>query len=446
MKMVINGQFKKNVEHLVLLFAIRYIYIMLGLQVLSIEQYSYSASGGFDIVFNSDKELLSLVAFFIFTIIFIKIKHNNGFNYYMNVLLYVIYYIPINVAFSINDREYSFFLLTNLFYLFFMLLLNRNTIHLSNNKIKNVMINYNYVRIAFMIISIMMMIYKLTVSGLSFNVGFSSEMIYGSREEYVKNLSGGMVAYLFRLIVVNASSFISPIYLYLSLKKRWYIDIIVALLGIIARYSLTYEKAIILLLPIVVVSFFIFNRKYIDINKVVLRGACVGLIVLELIYTVLEDSAIYYLIIRRMMFLPAWISGIYYEFFSNGSKIWFSQSAFLLENLIPNTYSEPPLKLISNYYFLGMMSSPNTGLFGEAYMQVGAIGVFLFPIIFYVLFRFIEITYRPFGNGFEFVVAVVVVLTITNQPILSREAVFSVIFPTIFVYILSRQKSTGVSR
>ena len=397
-----------------------------------------SESGGFDISFNSDKELLALLVFFIISFIFLGIKQSNGFNYYVNILLYIVYYIPINVAFSINDRDYGFFILTNMFYLFFMLALRKNTIYLIDRSFENIRINYFRVRIGFMLICLMMIAYKLTVSGVSFDFGFSTEMIYGNREAYVNNLSSGTLAYLFRLIVVNGGSIISLIYLYISLKKRWPIDIIVSLLCILSRYALTYEKTIILLLPVIILSFLIFERKYINISKIVLRGAVILLLVLESVYIIFEDSGIYYLIVRRIMFMPAWLSGIYYDFFSTSTKIWFSDDAFLLENLIPNTYSESPLKLISNYYFLGLMSSPNTGLFGEAYMQAGVIGIFLFPLIFYILFRFIEVTYSPFGAGIEFVVAVFVVLTITNQPILSRSAVFSVIFPTVFVYILSR--------
>ena len=431
----LNAQCKENIKRMAFL-------LIMGLQVLSIEVYSFSKTSGFDINLNSNKEILSVVLFVFMSYIFMCIKQNDHFNYYLNVLLYLLYYIPINVAFSINDRDYIFCILTNIFYVLLMLSINHNTRRLNNSNCENTSVNYTLVRVGCMLICLMLIAYKMAATGFSVDFKFETDLMYENRANYIHNLSDNLLAYLFRLVVVNGSSFIAPLYLCISLKRKKYFDIVLSLLCIIARYSLTYEKAIILWLPIIGGSYIVFEKMKWNISKTVFRGLTIGMIALEAIYYFYHNSAIYYLIIRRTMFLPAWMSGIYYDFFSKGSKIWFSQSAFLLETIIPDTYSSSPLQLINNYYFSGKMSSPNTGLFGEAYMQAGVLGVFLFPIIFLIIFRFLEKTYRPFGRDVEFIVAILLTITITNQPILSRGAVFSVLIPSVFVYVLSRWRAS----
>lgn len=439
MRIVINKDFREIIKRLALLLIIRYFYVMLALQVLPVEVYSYSSSGGFDINFNSAKEELSVALFLLFSILFLRLKQNNHFNYYLNVILFLIYYIPINVAFSVNNRDYGFCILTHLFYLLLMILVSRNTRILDNNHIDKHKIRYTYIRLFFMTISILMVVYKIYISGFSFNLGFDSNMIYENRANYVNNLNNSAVAYLFRLIVVNGSTFIAPLYLYLSLKNKWYLDIGLSFMCLLARYFLTYEKLIVFLPLIVVLSYIGFEKIKLDIIKIVFRVATLGLIVLEIIYKIYHNSTIYYLIVRRVMFLPAWLNGIYYDFFKSGIKIWFSQDVVFLETIIPDTYPQTPLQLISRYYFGGQMSSPNSGLFAEAFMHAGILGVVLFPFILYWIFRYIEKTFRPFGAGIEFVVAIILSLSITNQPILSRGAFFSILVPTIVIRILSQQ-------
>ena len=59
----LNAQCKENIKRMAFLLIIRTIYLVLGLQVLSIEVYSFSKTSGFDINLNSNKEILSVVLF-----------------------------------------------------------------------------------------------------------------------------------------------------------------------------------------------------------------------------------------------------------------------------------------------------------------------------------------------------------------------------------------------
>lgn len=430
---------KNKIKTIILFLVIRTVYLSLGIQVLSVEIYSVSASGGFDINYNIGKDIIAIILFLIVSLFYVCFNDNEDFNSVINEIFFVIYYIPVNVSFSLNDRTYLYCFLTNLYYVLTAVMINRASRRLNRYTAVNLRVNYKLLRFVCFVICLLLIIYKVNTNGFNVVLGFDSDTVYGNRSKYISSLGNGVLAYLFRLVVVHCAGFLAPVYLYLSLKRKYIIDGMLAVMCIISRYSLTYEKSVILWLPLVIFAYFVCEVKKCSLKRVFIHAFSYGLILLEIIYKFFSDSSIYYLIARRLMFVPAWLNGMYYSYFSCNQKIWFSRDAIFLETIIPDMYGKSHLSLISEHFFNGMTSSPNTGMFAEAYSQAGIFGICIFPVIYYVLFYFMELTYKPLGKGIEFVSAGIIAITMTNTFLLSRGTFFTIVISSAIVFFFSRQ-------
>nr|WP_279011903.1 hypothetical protein [Vagococcus fluvialis] len=86
----------------------------------------------------------------------------------------------------------------------------------------------------------------------------------------------------------------------------------------------------------------------------------------------------------RMFFIPSQIQFQYFEFFNNNNKLYFAESFFgKILNL--STGYGIPIPIVISRYFSGnpnSISYSNTGIFSDAYSNMGYFGMFLFALIF----------------------------------------------------------------
>jgi len=157
-------------------------------------------------------------------------------------------------------------------------------------------------------------------------------------------------------------------------------------------------------------------------------------------YLIFKRYDFYFLILRREMFLPAWLDTKYYMLFENAPKLVWSQGTFLLQKLIPSIYSTGYLQMINNNYFGGYVPSPNTGLFADAYMNFGIIGIIIYPLLISFVLNKSEGIYRKYGLGIMTVMAVKLAIHLTNVPLLRTDFVLSYFLFTFILWLVSKVK------
>lgn len=81
--------------------------------------------------------------------------------------------------------------------------------------------------------------------------------------------------------------------------------------------------------------------------------------------------------------------------------------------------------MINNNYFGGYVPSPNTGLFADAYMNFGIIGIIIYPLLISFVLNKSEGIYRKYGLGIMTVMAVKLAIHLTNVPLLRTDFVLS---------------------
>ncbi len=90
--------------------------------------------------------------------------------------------------------------------------------------------------------------------------------------------------------------------------------------------------------------------------------------------------------------------------------MWFTQDVFFVQNILSRFFERPyptnSTGVIRAYFFDGLIPSPNTGMFAEAYGQMGILGVVVFPLIIGLIVKALRKGTDWYGDG-----AVIIIMT-----------------------------------
>lgn len=428
---------KKELKELIILILIRYLYLFLTVNVL--KDLWYVGSGTYGIDFNINKDIIASITFLFITFYYVKYKNQSMFiNVFLNII-YILYFIPLNASFSINNMSIMYYISSNLYFGFIFFLLT----NIKLNKKKNPETNWNfadnkYLRLFFFILCIMFIIYKLFYNGFSLNLTLNSDLIYSNRAEYttfLDTISGSFISY-FISILKNLISYVAPIYLFISLEKKRLVPTIVSFICLLSIFSVSSSKNTIFFIIIVIIIYIMQKLNILDkINEIFDIGMLLFLLICVLLFF-MGKNFLYILIIRRIMYIPAWLNSIYYDYFISASPVCWSQDTFILQNILPSAYDTSPLNIISNIYFNGEIPSPNTGMFAEAIMHFHYIGIFIYPILIYVLIKASDFIYSFYTNPIKVIIAIKLVLQITNVSIVRTDFILSYVCFSILLFII----------
>lgn len=417
------------------MFAIKYLYVILALLVL--KDSWYVGSGSYEIDFVFWKELLASAVFLGITLVHLKFEPKAYFPKSLLHILYVLYYIPVNCSFALNNQSTGFFFLSNLYFLLLILSVyffsgffsgKLDKLRPRSTPEKQSLINDKGLNWFCAIICCVFVLYKLCYNGLSFSVSIDSTNVYENRSEYqsfLDAISGTSLAYVISLLK-NLIAYVAPFYMLVCLLRRNFIGAGLSLLTILSSYSMSSGKSTLFFIAIVAGVYLLrrwklcrhFNRIF-DLGILLLSVLCLG----EHLF--LHSDRFYTVILRRLMYLPAWINTMYYDYFMEHGMVWWSQNTFLLQNLIPDVYDVSPLTIISNVYFQGEVPSPNTGLMAEAIMHAGILGVFLYPPILGLMVALSGKVLKQYGPAVQLLIAAKLALNLTNVPITRTDFVLS---------------------
>lgn len=429
---------------LLALFCIKYLYLLTTYLIL--KDLWYQGTGSYRIDLNLWKEVAAGGAFFLLARCYLSLSFGSSFCAGLMHILFVLYVIPMNCAFSLNNASVSFFLLSTVYMLLTMLALSRisRLLQTSGQESRD-LLACPALRILGLAVCLFLIVHKLCYNGLSFSLSIDSDFVYESRrayQEYLNSLSGTPFAYLLT-VVQNLAVPAVPVFLLASLLHRRWAELAAGLFATVCRYSLSCEKFTLFVLLFVVGVYLLVRWKLI-------RHFCglftLGMLLLPVFclleYLLRGESAVYMLFIRREMYLSAWLNTLYHDFFSENCKVLWTQNVFLLQNLLPSDHESSPLQLISNAYFQGLVPSPNTGLFAESYMHFGFWGVLLYPGLLGLLFGFSGKVLADYGDAAQLLVALLAGTYMINVPVTRTDFVLS-FFLYVFLLFLFRRYARG---
>lgn len=398
---------------------IKFLYDFATVRILTGLWYP-SHSGSYDVDLNIAKLLLSYPVFIIFVLLFLNIDIKSSFHRTTLMLLLVLYYLPMHSAFYLLNASVSFFLSLHL-YVFAgyacVIVLERidgNKHIKSEPPMKTEDAPYTAIMLTLSLICLALVVYKIAYNGLQFSLDFASDQVYGQRERYLTDLvldSGSIKSYVVSA-VTNLSATAAPLLILISLIRQKYLFAIVGALAICSYFSLLASKSIVFSLGLVAIVYLSYKFKANSRFQIVI---VYGMFILLLISILVPR--LYFLIIRRTMYVPAWLNAMYFSFFSDNPKVLWSQDAVPFKWLIPDVYSVSPMTLINNEFFRGEMPSPNTGLFAEAFMHFGIVGLLAYPLLTSLLLRWMSKEYGRIDEYVSIFMALKIGISLTNIPI-----------------------------
>ncbi len=434
---------KSRIFLLIGLIVIRILYLSLVFYNLDGQLYAEGVSYGID--FNPLKELFAISVFAVLSFLYIQIEFKNIFVQYLSHFLFIIYFIPMNSAFSLNNASLSFFITSTLFciilYCAFYLVGQFSFGKHLNKKLKGKLFADNlYVRLFCFFICVFLILHKLMYNGLSFSLSIHADLVYAHRaayHDYTQSISGSLYAYCLS-IVKNLSLMVIPYYLLISLINKKVVGVVTSTAAVLAMYSISFEKANLLNFGIAIMLFVCYKFNLTKHLNILITVAFIGVILACYAENFIRgESSLFIVIVRRMMYLPSWISTMYHDFFSQNPKVLWSQDVFLLKKFFTPVYNDTILNIINNNYFAGTVPSPNSGLFSEAYMHFGFAGIFIYPTLISVLTAISGKIYKSSCDEAAILMAVQFSFSLVNVPITWTETVLSYFLFTIIIGVLA---------
>lgn len=414
--------------------------ILYDLSVIYILPETYMFGLTYGVCFSAEKAVVGWIVYLLMISVFCKKNLNNYGN--LNICIYILwftYYTPLNSAYALNDLNIGFLLLSSVFWLVLVVIsetkftIGDKKLYNDETQISNIDIVFNstIASILFIILDVFCIIYVFQYNG--FNLSLNLINIYDARASYVGTTT------IFESILFNfGGNVIIPISMIYGFNNKKFHLFVIGLFAQLGIFSVAMQKGNLLIILVVILV--IILKKFCLLEKVkrLITIAVPGLIISCFIEKYLIGSnVLFMLFVRRILYIPAWLNGLYYRFFCENKLLLFSQDVFLVERLGLNRYDSSVLKLINNKFFSGYMPSPNTGMFAEGFMHLGMAGAFVFPVIWIAFLKWIFKSTLYYEKNIQVFFIIHMALSVTNLPCTSGIFCVTYLFFIPFTFIIS---------
>jgi oligosaccharide repeat unit polymerase len=342
-------------------------------------------------------------------------------------LMILLSYVPMLTIFAFMDQSRIYMYAVTSFWLLIFLLLKFPTVSLMRlRKSESKIVNY----LIFIGLSVIVLLLIFKYLGLSFN--FDIAKVYEIRKIYTdtKIPFGG---YLFTWL----SCVINPVFFALFLNKKKWIWVGIIIFSQILIFSSTGDKLVLFALPFVLMLMWIISRK----NPLAwITVSLFGLILAGVFsYWLLDDIWILSLFTRRILLIPAQLSFFYYDFFSENGFTFLSQH-HIFSNFIEYPYYLDPPHLIADFYFNKPEANANNGIYADAFMNFGFVGIILWAFVLTIILKLID----SFSKNKKMVITVaaiaIPVISLSNSSLLTNFLTHGLLLSLIILYLLPADK------
>lgn len=408
-------------------------------------------------VFDFDRNIalsnLLIEAVFYFPVLAIYLKFYQKGNpiSFLATILFCVYFIPNNSCMSLSSYSMGYFTAVNVYCLFLFIFIGKLTLKVEKeeqserdylNSNKTFQTTFRIVTIVTCVLTIGYVF--LIDGGLNFSKVFEEDMydVRAQLAEFYMQNTDGLLAYIM-LIWTAFYSLVLIMGLYLALVNKHYIDALFILFTYCALFTLSMEKGL-LMRPVIAIFLSILTRKgkLNSASELFAFGFALFMLVSGVEYFSNKESVIYSVVIRRISYMPAYLTHTYYEFFDVHDKVWFTRDLFQLEKFVrliyPGSYSTGIVQTISEEVFDNGIPSPNTGLFAEAFSQTGYWGILIFPPIVVLAFKYLNKCSSNFGVGASMVILTQFALSMTNMQLLSSRTVIQILLFLLLTLLIKK--------
>ena len=343
-------------------------------------------------------------------------------------LLILLSYIPMLTLFAFKDESRIYMYAVTGFWVLIFLLLHMPRISISSlKKTQSKIISY----VIFFALAIIVIILIYKYCGISIN--FNLLKVYDIRSRYVA-LKIPFAGYVFTWVAY----ILNPMLFIIFLIRRKWISLTLIIFLQILLFSVIGMKAFLFAIPFVLFLAWIANRG----NPLFLMASGFsGIVSLGMIsYWLIDDMWISSLFTRRTLLVPAQLSFFYYDFFSKNVHTFLSHHQ-IFRVFLNYPYHLSPPHLIADVYFNQPQMGANNGIYGDAYMNFGFIGLVLWAILLIIILKLIDSITKNKDIRITVSAIALPVISLTNSALLTCLLTHGLLLSLILLYLLPKERN-----
>ncbi len=357
---------------LILLYKISFdaIYILVISPV-----YAYS---GFTTDISVIRYLTSLITVLIFAVPIVGLYKQKNFSSTMLLIINLIYFIPLTSLYAFMGFGTMFYVLS-VVYWGILMILQYKIPTLKVKKIQNSKLSNRVIYLITAVISISVIYVSWRYTGFRITLDFIN--VYDTREEASTYNLPTIISYL-----ISFSGISLPILALFALKnKKWFMLVFLCAIFVLG-YSIGTHKTTFFIFVIAIIAYFIYRDGF---KKLFALGlSCISFICIAL-YFLTGHFVIPSLIFRRVMAVPVQLSSEYFTFFAENDLNIFRHG--ILDNVGFNrVYDYSVAQIVGESIYGHMDTNANNGMLGDAFANIGIVGIIIMPIILIIIFRLLD--------------------------------------------------------
>lgn len=330
---------------------------------------------GFDYGFDWLRQFESVAALFLLSAL--VPKHSKRTSDFLTLILFALCAVPITSYYAwAGGARIWFWALVAQFYIFRGVVLYFSHISFPRG-LPHLICSQCSILIASLLLG--SILYKIVETRALDLFSFSLEGIYERRELAAKKLEQGFWAY-----ILSWGNKVCAIYLIIvGLERRNFAFVLFGVACAVLLFGIMAHKAIIgsAIVAVAVYSLFPFAAKR---HALVLLGLGVMLALLALVGSYFHAFLYQDILARRLFFTTAKLDFLYYEFFKDQAPLYFSNS--FLKSFIEYPFDSQYTLVMGEFAGMGGEgTAANNGFLATGFMQLGWIGVVLYPAVVGVL-------------------------------------------------------------
>lgn len=301
-----------------------------------------------------------------------------------------------------------------------------------NIKILGKMESQIFYIVTFLILSSSVLLYSYINTGLRFH--FDLIEVYDIRAE----ARGFIAPFPLNYLVAFADNLLPVLAIYLLYKRRWLL-VLIAFFVIFVNFSISGQKQIMFVPTLGIIGYFAFKNGVKPYYLVTFGTVIAFLCVLE---TFVSNSiTLNGLFTYRVLFIPTELHFSYYSYFQSHDILLFSQSllrAFSNQN-------QQDIQFLIGEYSIGQYSArANNGLFSDAYMNLGVVGVVVYPVLFAWYLRVLDGAVSGLPQRVVFVVVVYVAFVLLSMTLTAALITSGLLFLIVLLYTLPKDRTQSM--
>lgn len=220
-------------------------------------------------------------------------------------------------------------------------------------------------------------------SGVSLNFDFSK--VYEFRDENFEKSAPGILAYTNGWTYQIFNMLLFSICLH---YRRFSLAIIVFVIQIFFFAASTHKS--VLFFPFLILGVWFYYRKH--SSSLIVPLLHIFILVLSFsTYFFLNDVWVSSLFVRRVLFVPANLTFVYYDFFINNDFVFWSNSVLSSFSVYPY---DKPLPHVIGLHMGEVGLAANNGFVSSGFGHAGYLGVFFYSVIIGFLLKFIDLSIK----------------------------------------------------